>query len=373
MNNENQFNQWDKELEKLLKDAGLEGSPIEVIHSKLEDEFKQELKIGLFGAPGVGKSTLMNKLAGSQIADAGIKPGIEVTQYKWGENDSITFYDLPGFDGLPEEHTPETYWENYKISELDLLICMFDTKLRKNDEVFFFEKALQEGLKVIFVRSKSDSIYDPEIEDEELRKQIKQEYIDNIFGSYHKLLFVSSKTNEGIDKLQDEITKNLDLYMREKYFRNAKGFSDSFLTEKKKASIKTVLFHSTASAVTNLNVVSSIALDIPNTLKMVDNIAKNFNLSQRRLELLKKEKESLAQNYQLVINLVTRVSTEAIKQFLVKRLSEEAMKKTTSFIPFVGAGVGFSATYYFGMRTLDDCFNLAKEINELEISKKYNL
>lgn len=371
MTNENQFNQWDKELEKLLKEAGLEGSPIEVIHSKLEDEFKQELNIGLFGAPGVGKSTLMNKLAGNQIADAGIKPGIEVTQYKWGENDSITFYDLPGFDGLPEEHTPETYWENFKISELDLLICMFDTKLRKNDEVFFFEKAIQEDLKVIFVRSKSDSIFDPEIDDEELRKQIKQEYINNIFGAHHKLLFVSSKTNEGIDELQNEIINNLDAFMREKYFRNAKGYSDSFLELKRKASRKTVLFYSTLSAGANLNPITGIALDLPNTIKMVRRIAKNFNLTDKRLESIEKQKKSLAQEFQIVINLITKAGTEAFKTLVAKQLGEAALKRVTSAVPFVGATIGFTTSYYFGMKTLDECFKMAKELNEMEIYKKY--
>lgn len=372
MTNENQFNQWDKELEKLLKESGLEGSPVEVIHSKLEDEFNEELNIGLFGAPGVGKSTLMNKLAGKQIADAGIKPGIELTKYRWGENDSIIFTDLPGFDGLPEDHTPETYWDKYEISELDLLICMFDTKLRKSDEVFFFEKAIQDGLKVIFVRSKSDSIYDPEIEDAELRSQIKQEYIDNIFGDYHKLLFVSSKTNEGIDDLQTEIINNLDSYMREKYYRNAKGYSDSFLEFKKKASKKTVVFYSSLSAGANLNPVTGIALDIPTTVKMVRGIAKNFNLTEKRLENLEKQKTSLAKDYQVLINLVTKAGAETIISLVAKYSGQALAKRLTSFVPIVGASIGFATTYYFGMQTLDDCYEMAKDLNEIELTKKYS-
>lgn len=372
MKNEQQVNQWDKELEKLLKESGLEGSPIEVIHEKMKDELNSRLNIGLFGAPGVGKSTLMNKLAGENIADAGIKPGVLISELVWGENDSISFFDLPGFGGLPEDHSPEEYWGKYKIEDLDLLICMFDTKLRKNDEVFFFKKALENGLKVIFVRSKSDSLYDPKIEIQELKEQVKSEYIDKVFGEHHKLIFVSSKTNEGIDELQNEISNNLNSHMKDKYYRNAKGYSDSFLGFKRKASIKTILFYSSLSASVNLNPVTGITLDLPNTMAMVKALVKNFNLSKKRLQILEKEKTSSAKEYQFVINAITKTGTEALKNLAAREGTKEIIKKASSFTSVIGASIGFSVTYYFGMKTLAECVELARDLNEIELARKYS-
>lgn len=372
MKNEQQVKQWDKELEKLLKESGLEGSPIEVIHQKIEVEFESRLNIGLFGAPGVGKSTLMNKLAGENIADAGVKPGISVSELVWGENDSISFFDLPGFGGLPEDHSPDEYWEKYKVEDLDLLICMFDTKLRKNDEVFFFQKALESGLKVIFVRSKSDSLYDPELEIDELKKQVKLEYIDKVFGEHHKLIFISSKDNKGLDELQNEISNNLDAHMRDKYYRNAKGYSDSFLGFKRKASIKTILFYSTLSAGANINPATGIALDIPNTIAMVKALAKNFNLSKKRLEALERETTSSVKDYQLIINLITKAGTEAFKNLAAKEGSKDIIKKVAGFHFVAGAGIGFTTTFYFGMKTLAECVELASDLNEFELNRRYS-
>ncbi|MCI2255788.1 50S ribosome-binding GTPase [Domibacillus sp. PGB-M46] len=59
--------EWDKELEKILKEMGADGSPVDAIHKKLEKEFHKTLNIGFLGSPGVGKSTLMNKIAGKKL------------------------------------------------------------------------------------------------------------------------------------------------------------------------------------------------------------------------------------------------------------------------------------------------------------------
>lgn len=372
MNNDDVLQKWDKELDKLLKNEGLEGSPVEVIHQKIKEEFNERLYIGLFGSPGVGKSTLMNKIAGKNIADAGIKPGVEVTEHKWGEEESISFIDLPGFGGLPKEHIIDEYWDKFEVEKLDILICMFETKLTTND-VHFFKKAIENGINVIFVRSKSDSLFDLEKSIEELKSEIKIEYIDNVFGNKHKLLFVSSKTEEGIDDLQKEISNNLSSHLREKFYRNARGYSKSFLEYKKKASLKTVLFYSTISAGANAVPIAGIPIDITNTMKMVQAIAQNFNLSKKRLENFEKVKRDELKNFNLIIGAVYKTGMEVFKQFLIKNSGKEALKRVTGFAPLVGAGIGFSLTYYLGIKSIEDCVVLAEEILDLELSKKYSV
>lgn len=371
MSKDDVIQKWDKELNKMLKEQGLEGSPIDVIHQRVKDEFNEKLNIGLFGSPGVGKSTLMNKIAGKNIADAGIKPGVKVTEYYWGEEDSICFIDLPGFGGLPKEHSIEQYWNEFEVEKLDILICMFETKLTTND-VHFFEKAIECGISVLFVRSKSDSLFDPEMSIEELKAEVKTEYIDNVFGKNHKLLFVSSKTEEGIDDLQNEISNNLNTHLREKFHRNAKGYSKSFLEYKKKACLKTVILYSTISAGANAVPIAGIPIDITNTMKMVSSIAQNFNLSKKRLENFEKVKKDELQSYNLIIGAVYKTGMEVFKQFIIKNSGKEALKRVAGYAPFVGAGVGFSLTYYLGIKTIEECMELAEEILDLEISQKYS-
>lgn len=86
-NNKKKVNEllWDKELEKVYESLGINSdSPISVIKERVEEELNTKLKIGFFGSPGCGKSTLMNKIIGENITDAGVTPGIEVTFYEWG-------------------------------------------------------------------------------------------------------------------------------------------------------------------------------------------------------------------------------------------------------------------------------------------------
>ncbi|MBS4172869.1 GTPase [Bacillus sp. FJAT-49736] len=364
--------QWDKDLDELLKKMGMEGSPIDVIHSKLEAEFKDKLYIGFFGSPGAGKSTLMNKIAGKKLADAGVKPGVKLTEFAWGENDSIIFTDLPGFGGIPEEHGYENYWDEYEIDKFDVLICIFESKLNEMD-VTFFKRAIDLGKKVIFVRSKSDAIYDEEIPVSELKKEIEEEFIKKVFGKEFSLLFVSSKTGEGIDELLFEISSQLDEQLKEKFFRNAKSYSESFLRYKEKASLKTVLLFSTLSAGTGAIMIPGIgaAIDIPSTIKMVKEIGRNFGLSEKRISLLESKASSDLKKYNLIISTLRNVGKEIVIKYVVENAGKEALKNVTKLIPIIGAGAGFALTYNVGKNTIKSCSELAHEIMRIELEEHY--
>jgi len=362
--------EWDNELEELLKSMGAEGSPIDAIHKKLKTEFEKELNIGFIGSPGVGKSTLMNKIAGKKIADAGIAPGVEVTKFAWGENNSIIFWDLPGYNGIPEEHGVAEYWEAFEIEELDIIVCMFSNKLNEHD-VSFFKKAIERSKDVIFVRSKADDLYDEEIPENELKNQIENTYIKDIFGAQHKLLFISVRKGyeDTLDKLQEEITGKLNKEFQEKYTRNAKAYSKSFLDEKEKASLKTVLLYSTVSASVGAVPIAGIAIDIPANIKMVRKIGENFILTERRLQLLEEGQQDKIKDYNIYLNLLKHgVNAKHLYvPFLEKIAPKLAGANFAKFAPIVGAGLGFSLTFYSGKQAISTCREIAEKIMDKEI------
>lgn len=362
---------WDQELENLLTKMGVNGSPVEAIQEKLQKEFNQKLNIGFIGSPGVGKSSLMNKIAGKKIADAGADPGVKVTKFTWGENDSIVFWDLPGYNGIPEEHGVDQYWDEFKIGGLDIIICMFSNKLNEHD-VNFFKLAIGHSQAVIFVRSKADDLYDDELTIEELKNQIERTYIKNIFGEEHSLLFISIKDPHSLAELQNKISDLLTAELQGKFRRNAIAYSKSFLEEKEKASLKTVLLYSVVGAGAGAVPVAGILIDIPANIKMVKSIGQHFNLSENRLKLLEEKEIQKLENLNIYLNLLKQGinAKDLYMPLLMKYAPKVAGANVAKYIPIVGAGAGFALTYYTGKQAIANCKEIAEKVMNIEITSR---
>ncbi len=79
---------------------------------KLEKELNIPVSIALFGQPGSGKSSLINKIAGRKLAEVGIETD-KTTDAARYEINKLYFIDLPGYG--TSNFPKESFFKKFKI------------------------------------------------------------------------------------------------------------------------------------------------------------------------------------------------------------------------------------------------------------------
>ncbi|MBE7015294.1 MAG: GTPase Era [Ruminococcaceae bacterium] len=161
----------------------------------------------IIGMPNVGKSTLLNKIAGQKVAIVSPKPQTtrnKILAIHTTDSYQVVFTDTPGI------HRPRTKLGEYMVkvakesmSETDILIFVVDAT-RKMSEM---EKEIAEnigriGLPAILVINKADAVK------KELLLPIIAEYAS--LHAFDAVLPISAKMGDGIDLLMNEIEKYLE-------------------------------------------------------------------------------------------------------------------------------------------------------------------
>jgi GTP-binding protein Era len=162
--------------------------------------------VAVAGRPNVGKSTLVNALAGGKVAITSDKP--QTTRRRIfgianGDDYQLVLADLPGFQRPRDpltEHMQRTV--DSSLEDIDAVLFVLDARDRIGaGDRFIAQRVFSLGVPVVIALNKVDRLKPGHI--------ATQMATGSRLGDFHALHPVSAKTGDGIDELRQELVELL--------------------------------------------------------------------------------------------------------------------------------------------------------------------
>jgi GTPase len=158
--------------------------------------------VAVAGRPNVGKSTLVNALAGGKVAITSDKPQTtrrRIFGIASGDDHQLVLVDLPGFQRPRDpltEHMQRTVDASFE--DVDAVLFVLDARDRIGaGDRFIAERVFSLGVPVVIALNKVDRLKPGHI--------ATQMQTGARLGDFHALHPVSAKTGDGVDELRDEL------------------------------------------------------------------------------------------------------------------------------------------------------------------------
>jgi len=337
------------------------------LKSDLDRDNRRKVRVALFGQPGSGKSSLINKLTGQPLAQVGVHTDttVEAMPYEW---EGLILVDLPGYDTT--RFPRDTYFSKFDIPSFDLFLCVFAGKLVDADTTFFRE--LRSAAKVcLFVRNKIDDLWQEGKSLEELTGAIQEDVRSQLQDRDARVLFSSCRTNAGIDTISLAIRQNLDAAKRERWARSAKAYSLEFLSAKRDACATHVTIAAGASAANALTPIPGVdaAIDLGILHGLFAQLRRSYGLTEVNLSLV----EHLPNLGPLAKDVLAFATKEGVMLLLKQFAKSEVTKNVSKYVPIVGQTVaallGFAIVQSAGNHYHDRCYRLAEAILTEELRR----
>ena len=229
----------------------------------MEKEFKSGFA-AIIGLPNVGKSTLLNAIAGQKIAIVSDKP--QTTRNKIlaifnDEGHQIVFTDTPGI------HRPHNKLGEFMVKtakdaagDVDIVLFMVDAEKKVSDtERKIAEDMQKSGIDTILVINKADKV-------------VKEEILP-IIASYAEvcdfaaIVPISAKTGDGVEILLDEMKKLLP--------KGPKFYDEELVTDQQEKQIAEEIIREKILRFLDKEVPHGIAVQIEK-MSELDNITKIY-------------------------------------------------------------------------------------------------
>jgi len=333
------------------------------LRKQIEAEQRDKLKIALFGQPGAGKSSLINRIVGQNVAKTGAGTDITV-EAQVIDYEDLLIVDLPGYG--TSKFPPNEWFREFSPMDYDLFLCVFSGKFHEAD-TSFFQQLKNSGKVCLFVRNKHDDLWQDGKEVHEIEQEIKQD-VEKQVGSEQLVYFVSCRKQTGLEQLVDGIQNALDPVKKEKYVRSAKAYTAKHLQDKKEACDKLVYTHAGLAAANGLNPIIGldIGVDISIIINLFAKIRAAYGLSDAKINNLGSNILPLGKK------VIDFASKEGVALLLKRYAATEATKEIAKWIPIVGqaiaASAGFAMTLSIGKSYLNDCHTLATQILDQEMA-----
>jgi GTP-binding protein Era len=158
--------------------------------------------VAVAGRPNVGKSTLVNALAGGKVAIVSDKP--QTTRRRIfgianGDDYQLVLADLPGFQRPQDpltEHMQRTVDASFEDVDAVMLVLNARERIGAGDR-FVAQRVFSLGVPVVIALNKVDQVKPGNI--------AAQMVTASKFGDFHALHPISAKTGDGIDVLREEL------------------------------------------------------------------------------------------------------------------------------------------------------------------------
>jgi GTP-binding protein Era len=162
--------------------------------------------VAVAGRPNVGKSTLVNALAGGKVAIVSDKPQTtrrRVMGIANGPDHQLVLADLPGFqrprDALTERMQRTV---DQSLEEIDGVLLVFSARERIGaGDRYIGERVRSLGVPVVIALNKVDRLKPGHIA-EQMQNAAR-------LGEFHSLHPVSALTGDGVDELRDDLVELL--------------------------------------------------------------------------------------------------------------------------------------------------------------------
>jgi GTP-binding protein Era len=158
--------------------------------------------VAVAGRPNVGKSTLVNALAGGKVAITSDKP--QTTRRRIfgvanGPDFQLVLADLPGFQRPRDpltEHMQRTVDSSFE--DVDAVLFVLDARDRiGSGDRFIARRVFELGVPVVIAVNKIDRLKQGHV--------ASQMQTASQLGDFHALHPVSAKTGDGVDALREEL------------------------------------------------------------------------------------------------------------------------------------------------------------------------
>lgn len=338
-----------------VRTAGIEDD-VTRIRRELEALEATPVRIGLFGQPGAGKSSLINALTGQPLAEVGdaTDTTAAAATYAW---EGVALVDLPGFG--TERFPAATFIQRFRIDDLDLLLCVVDGKIREAD-AHLFRVVRARGKPCILVRTKIDLPPRPGTSVAVQRDEIRRDLRRQVQEDNAPVVFVSSISREGLPELERAVYERLEDARQHRWVCATKAYTEDHLARKRAACERIVLRYAGLAAANGVDPVPGLdlAVDLGLLLKMFAEIRRTYGLSDAALHKLERM-PTVATAAQKILGALTR---EGVKRLLARFATREAAKEAAKWVPIVGHAIAATLGFWIAKAAGDDYVETCREV-----------